>query len=356
MMTERESEVRSSKTGLPPGALVYIGEKRAEAVRISLIDYDEKMFQERQLDRIEECSSCKESPSVSWVNIDGIHQVDIIEKAGRLFDLHPLMLEDILNTTQRPKCEDYDSHVFAVLKMLTPAEDGRTVQSEQVSIVLGQNFVISFQESVGDVFEPIRSRIRKSKGRIRKMGADYLAYALVDAIVDGYFAVLEAAGEKIEAIEQELAQAPNEQIPRRIHFLKREMIFLRRATWPLRDLIGNLQRSESHLITESTGIYFRDVHDHAIQVIDTIESYRDIVAGTLDIYLSSISNRMNAVMKVLTIIATIFIPLTFVAGIYGMNFKHMPELEWRWGYALVLLVMVAIAAGMIVYFKRKKWL
>jgi magnesium transporter len=229
------------------------------------------------------------------------------------------------------------------------------VQSEQVSIVVGDKFVLSFQESVGDVFEPIRDRIRNSKGRIRKMGSDYLAYALLDAVVDGYFSVLETIGDTIESMEEQLAKEPTEDILRQIHSLKREMIFLRKSIWPLRELISSLQRSDSDLISESTDVFLRDVYDHTIQVIDTVESFRDIVSGMLDLYLSSISNKMNAVMKVLTIIATIFIPLTFIAGIYGMNFKYMPELEWRWSYAVVWLIMILIAAGMIMYFRKKKW-
>jgi len=239
--------------------------------------------------------------------------------------------------------------------MLMSAGEKQLVQSEQVSVVVGCKFVLSFQESIGDVFEPIRDRIRNAKGRIRKMDSDYLAYALLDAVVDGYFSVLETIGDTIESIEERLAKEPTEAILRQIHSLKREMIFLRKSVWPLRELISNLQRSESGLIAQSTGVFLRDVYDHTIQVIDTVESFRDIVSGMLDLYLSSISNRMNAVMKVLTIIATIFIPLTFVAGIYGMNFKYMPELEWRWSYALIWLVMIVIAGGMVIYFRKKKW-
>lgn len=354
---EKPKSVRRhfKKAGLPPGTLVHVGDKKVEKVRITYLDYDEQSFQEKEVSSIDECFPLKDTPTVSWINIDGVHDVDIIEKIGRHFDLHPLILEDILHTNQRPKFEDYDGHVFLVLRMLRCVGDKQLVQSEQVSIVLGRNFVISFQESVGDVFEPVRDRIRKAKGRIRKMGPDYLAYSLLDAVVDGYFAVLEATGEEIESLEELLVKEPTEKFPRQIHSLKREMIFLRKSVWPLRELVSNLQRSESALITGTTAIYLRDVYDHTIQVIDTVESHRDIVAGMLDIYLSSISNRMNAVMKVLTIIATIFIPLTFVAGVYGMNFKYMPELEWRWGYAAVLLVMIVIAAGMVVYFRKKKW-
>jgi len=243
-----------------------------------------------------------------------------------------------------------------VLKMLTFNNESNSIQSEQVSLVLGQNFVISFQEAAGDVFEQIRDRIRNAKGRIRKMSADYLAYALIDAIVDNYFLILEKMGEQIESMEEELIAKPSDKTVRMIHSLKRELIFLRKSVWPLRELISNLEKTESSLITNSTEPYLRDVYDHTIQVIDTVEGFRDMVSGMLDIYLSSISNRMNAVMKVLTIIATIFIPLTFIAGIYGMNFKYMPELGWKWAYPAVWLIMAIVAIVMLIYFKRKKWL
>lgn len=347
---------RSSKAGLPPGTLVHIGERKQEAVRITYIDYDEQNFQERQVSTIEECFQFKTTPTVTWINIDGLHQPDIIERLGRQFDLHPLILEDILHTGQRPKFEDFDDYMFIVLKMLNYDDEEQSLQAEQVSLVLGSNFVISFQEQVGDVFEQIRDRIRNAKGRIRRMGPDYLVYALIDAVVDNYFIILEKLGEKIESLEEQLVTETTEQTLGQIHGLKREMIFLRKSVWPLREAISSLERSESLLINKSTGVYLRDVYDHTIQVIDTVESLRDMVSGMLDIYLSSISNKMNAVMKVLTIIATIFIPLTFVAGIYGMNFKYMPELEWRWGYPIVWLVMGAVVVIMLIYFRKKKWL
>ena len=347
---------RSTKAGLPPGTLVHVGEKRAEAVHITLIDYDEQSFQEKEVSTVEECFPFKSTPTVTWINIDGLHQVDIIEKLGKRFELHPLILEDVLHTEQRPKYEDFDKYIFIVLRMLGYNEQIQVVESEQVSLILGTNFVISFQERIGDVFDHIRERLRNAKGRIRKMGPDYLCYTLMDAIVDNYFAVLERFGERIESMEEELVTNPIERTLQQIHTIKREMLFLRKSVWPLREVISVLQRSESSLITESTGIYLRDVYDHTIQVIDTVESYRDMVSGMLDIYLSSISNKMNAVMKVLTIIATIFIPLTFVAGIYGMNFENMPELKWRWGYGAVWLVMIVVAAIMMVFFRKKKWL
>ena len=344
------------KRGMPPGTLVHVGEKKVEFVRITYLDYDEQNFEEKQVSSIEDCFSFKTTPTVTWINIDGLHEVEIIEELGKQFELHPLILEDILNTGQRPKMEDFEKYLFVVLKMLSYQDEGQVVQVEQVSLVLGSNYVISFQEQVGDVFNPIRDRIRNSKGRIRKMGCDYLMYALLDAVVDNYFAILEKLGERIESMEEELITNPTDRTLHQIYALKREMVFLRKSVWPLRELVSGLQRSESPLIGESTGIYLRDVYDHTIQVIDTVESFRDMVSGMLDTYLSSISNKMNTVMKVLTIIATIFIPLTFIAGIYGMNFENMPELKWRYGYAVVWAVMGLVFILMLVYFKRKKWL
>ncbi len=347
---------QSKPAGLPPGTLIYVGERKVETVRITYIDYDEQNFAEKQVSNIEDCFAFKTTPTVTWINIDGLHDVQIIEKLGRKFELHPLVLEDILHTGQRPKLEDFEKYIFIVFTMLTCTGDNQTVETEQVSIVLGPNFVISFQEKLGDVFDQIRDRIRNAKGRIRKMGPDYLAYSLIDAIVDGYFIILEKLGEKVEFLEEQLVTEPTEQTLQQIHRLKREMIVLRKSVWPLREVISSLQRTESSLIKDSTGIYLRDVYDHTIQIMDTIESFRDIISGMVDLYLSSISNRMNAVMKVLTIIATLFIPLTFIAGVYGMNFKYMPELGWRWGYVAVLLVMTVVAVVMLIYFRKKKWL
>ena len=347
-----------SKTiGLSPGALVHVGKKKIERARIRLIDYDEARLQEKEPKTVEECFPFKDLPAVTWVNVDGLHDIRIMEKIGKHFGLHPLVLEDILNTEQRPKVEDFDDYIFVVLKMLYYDETDGEIRAEQISIILGSDFVLSFQETVGDIFNPLRDRIRQAKGRVRKMGPDYLAYNLLDAIVDNYFVVLEKLGEQIEGMEEELVTNPTPETLQRIHNLKREMIFLRKSVWPLREVVSRLERGESKLIHESTGIYLRDVYDHTIQVIDTVETYRDMLSGMLDIYLSSISNRMNQVMKVLTIIATIFIPLTFVAGIYGMNFEYMPELKWHWFYPKAFwLVILGIAALMLVYFRRKKWL
>ena len=279
------------------------------------------------------------------------------KQLGERFGLHPLVVEDILNTDQRPKLEDYGEYLFVVLKSLYHSKiESDEPEIEQISLVLGPNYVLSFQERAGDEFEPVRERIRSDKGRVRKMGADYLAYSLIDLIVDTYFIVLEKLGERMEILEEELVLNPTTETLQAIHQLKREMVFLRKSTWPLREVIGALERGESPLIQDSTSIYLRDVYDHTIQVIDAVETYRDILSGMLDIYLSSISNRMNEVMKVLTIIATVFIPLTFIAGVYGMNFQHMPELAWPWAYPLVWAVMITIAAVMVVYFQRKRWL
>ena len=347
---------RSKKAGLPPGTLVHIGEKKAKELKITLIDYDETHFQEREIKKIEECFTFKDQPTVTWINVDGLHQVEILEKLGECYGFHPLMLEDILNTDQRPKMEDYGDYLYIVLKMLDQRNNDNGIVTEQISLNLGSNFVISFQEMEGDVFDPIRERIRNGKGRLRKLGADYLAYTLLDSIVDNYFIIMEKLGERIEFLEEELVTRPTAETLRVIHQLKREMIFLRKAVWPLREVVSGLERGESSLMKESTRIYLRDVYDHTIQVIDAIETFRDMVSGMLDIYLSSISNRMNAVMKVLTIIATIFMPLTFIAGIYGMNFKYMPELEWQWGYPAIWLVVLFIGISMLIYFKKKKWL
>jgi len=344
------------KVGLPPGTLVQIEEKKAEKAKITVIDYDEAQFQEKEARTIEECFPFKDTPTLTWINIDGIHQVEIIEKIGTHFGIHPLILEDIMNTAQRPKMEDFEDYIFVVVKMIYYDDKDNEIKAEQLSVILGSNFVISFQEKEGDVFDPVRERIRKGKGRIRKMKPDYLAYALLDTIVDHYFVVLEKLGEKIEDMEEELVTNPTPETLQTIHTLKRELIFLRKSVWPLREVINVLERGESSLINESTGIYLRDVYDHTIQVIDTIETFRDMVSGMLDIYLSSISNKMNEVMKVLTIIATIFIPLTFVAGLYGMNFKYIPELEWHWGYFAVLSLMVLIVSWMVLYFRKKRWL
>lgn len=348
---------RISKTaGHMPGELVHVGEKKVDEVKVSVIDYDDKNFQEKIIANIEELLPFKDTPTVTWININGLHDVDFIEKIGNNFEMHPLTLEDIVNTGQRPKYEDFDQYIFVTLKILMFDEEKKEIISEQVSLVFGANFVISFQEIEGDVFNPIRERIRNAKGRIRKMGPDYLAYSLLDAVVDNYFSILEKFGEKIEGMEEDLIANPTPQTLQAIHDLKRDAIFLRKSVWPLREVAGGLDRSESILIKKETHIFLRDVYDHTIQVIDTIETFRDMVSGMVDIYLSSVSNRMNEVMKVLTIFAAIFIPLTFMAGVYGMNFEFMPELKWKWGYFALLGLMAVVGFGMLFHFRRKKWI
>ena len=346
---------RSKKIGLPPGTLVHVGEKKSEEVKITIIDYDTDNFHQKQSNTIEECFTFKDTPTVTWIDIVGIHKVENIQKLGDCFGFHPLVLEDILHTDQRPKMEDHDDYFYIVLKMLHN-ETSPEIMTEQVSLILGPNFVISFQEIGGDVFNHVRDRLKTAKGRIRKMGADFLAYSLIDAIVDSYFVILEKTGERLEDIEEDLMTEPSEKTLHAIHRMKREMIYLRKSVWPLREVISALNREDSPLIKDSTKIYLRDVYDHTIQVIDAIETFRDMLSGMLDIYLSSLSNKMNEIMKFLTIIGTIFIPLTFIVGVYGMNFHFMPELNWRYGYFSILAFMGLIGISMLIYFKRKKWL
>jgi magnesium transporter len=346
----------SKKAGLSPGTLIHIGEKKTDKAMITLMLYDQQQLLERKIGRIEETFPYKETPPVTWINIDGLHEIDVIEKIGQHFEIHPLTLEDILNTGQRPKTEDFDDYIYLVFKMLFYDETAEHIASEQVSLILGAHYLFSFQEMEGDVFNYVRERIRKAKGRIRKAGCDYLAYALIDAVVDHYFFILEKIGEKIELLEEELLKDSGTETLQKIHHLKREMIYFRKQVWPLREVLNSLMKTESDLLKESTHIFFRDIYDHIIQVFDTIESFRDLLTGLQDLYLSDVSNRMNAIMKVLTIIATIFIPLTFIAGIYGMNFKFMPELEWKWSYPLLWLLLIAIFICMLFYFRKRKWL
>ena len=348
---------RTKKAGLPSETLVYTGEKKDEKISIHIIDYDEQHFLETELTTIEACIPYKDKPTVTWINVDGVHNVPMLEKIGNCFGLHRLVMEDIMNTDQRPKMEDFGDYFYIVFKMLSSGRNGDVV-IEQISLILGSNFVLSFQEGgvEGDVFNLIRERLRSGKGRIRKMGADYLAYSLLDAVVDNYFVILEKFGDKIELLETELVENPTQKTVQRLYQLKRELIFLHNAVWPLREVVNGLGKHESPLIRQTTVPYLRDVYDHVIHIIDSVDIYREMLTSMLDMYLSSVSNRLNEVMKVLTVIATIFMPLTFIAGVYGMNFKYMPELAWRYGYPLVLFVMLGIGVAMLFYFKRKKWL
>jgi len=352
-----QQKKRSRKAGLPPGALVHIGEKWSEQARISVMQYNEETLREKELANARELPVPSDMSLTTWIHVDGLHDTAILEQLGDEFDLHPLVLEDILNTDHRPKMEDMGPYIFIVLKTFAADVPSLAeVKPEQVSLIFGTNFVLSLQEKESNLLVPIRERLRQNKGKIRKAGADYLAHAILDAVVDSYFLVLEDFGAEIDACEEGLVSRPGAKVLKRIHYLKRNMIILRKSVWPLREAVAALERSESPLIDASTNIYFRDVYDHAIQVMDTIETYRDTLSGILDIYLSSLSNRMNEIMKVLTIIATIFIPLTFLAGVYGMNFNYMPELKWRWGYFALWGVMIAIALVMLKLFRKNKWL
>ncbi|MCK9275662.1 MAG: magnesium/cobalt transporter CorA [Syntrophales bacterium] len=346
----------SKKAGLPPGTLVHIGERKAEMVKIGLVNYNKDAFQEKEVRNIEESLDFIDASTVTWINIDGLHDTGLIEKIGSNLGIHSLVLEDVLHTTQRPKIENYEDYILIVLRMLYYASDVHEIKSEQISIILGSHYVISFQELEGDVFEPLRERIRHNKGKIRKSGADYLAYGLLDSIIDNYFVLLEKIGIQIGELEEELSTEPQKQTVEKIHSLKQEIIFLRKSVWPLREVIAECERTESDLIKEDLSFYLRDLYDHTIQVIDVVETYHDLLSGMLDLYLSRMSNKMNEVMKVLTIFASIFIPLTFIAGIYGMNFKYMPELEWKWSYPVFWVVIIVAALVMLAFFKKRKWL
>lgn len=332
-----------------------MGETKIEQTHLHLFRYHGDGYDELEPDSIEACFPFPQAPTIAWLNVDGLHEVGIIEKIGEQLNIHPLVLEDILHTAQRPKVEDYSQYFYIVLKMLSFTAQ-REIKEEQISLILGSNFVVTFQEDVGDVFDPVRERIRAVKLQSKKLHADYLAYSLIDAVVDTYFIILEELGEEIEAAEDNLINNPTSETLQQVYVLKRKLVTLRKSVWPLREVISILQREDSNLIHQSTQIYLKDVYDHTVQVIDTLETYRDMIGDMLDLYLSNISIRLNEVMKVLTMIATIFIPLTFIAGVYGMNFEFMPELKWRYGYPLVWLVMGLIGVGMIFYFRKKKWL
>lgn len=345
---------RSAKRGLPPGSVVYIGEHAAEPTDITIFRYNAEQFEEK---RHHSGAEKLDTPGgqVTWINIDGLGDTALIDAIGTRFGLHRLVIEDIVNTDQRPKLEDYGDYVFVVANMLYMTGAG-TRKTEHVSFILGPRFVLSFQEKDDDTFNTIRERIRKPGSQLRKLGADYLLYALLDSIVDNYFVVLEHLGDRLETLEDTLIEQAQPDTMRVLHEFKRELIHLRKSAWPLREVLNALQRHDSALIHDDTVIYMRDVYDHTVQVMDTIDTFRDMLSGMMDIYLSSINNSMNSVIKVLTVITTIVMPLSLIASIYGMNFKHMPELESRYGYPIVLGVMAVLAIGMIVFFRKKRWL
>lgn len=345
---------RSRKAGLPPGSLIAIGEHLTGATEMRLVQYDAGQLTESALSDLAQCDRARTQPGVTWLHISGVQQVEMLRDLSR-FGLHPLVLEDIVNTAQRTKYEDYGEYVYIVLKMLSAAADG-TVEAEQVSIVLGRNFVISVEEGPSGAFDSVRDMLRQDRGQARRMGADYLTYLLLDKVVDNYFAILEMLGERIESLQDELVERPSQDGLRRLHWLRREVLLLRRSVWPLRGILGGLERERTALVTDATHVYLRDVYDHTVAVVETIETFREILSSVLDVYLSSVSNRMNEVIKVLTIITTVFMPLSFIAGVYGMNFKHMPGLDQPWAFPVVIGVMVGVVAFMLFQFRRKRWL
>ncbi len=341
---------------MPPGTLIHIGQQKLESQKISVIEYDENSVREYEADDVHpQRIEFKEQPTTTWIRVRGLHNAEKLGALGDSFRIHPLVLEDILNTDQRPKVEDYGEYLYIVFKLLYLKGESRQVVQEQASVILGANFVISFQEGEDEIFEPVRERINSGKGLMRKTGADYLVYSLLDVTVDNYFAVLERLGENIEVLADRILQKPEPRTLSEIQKSKREMLYVHRWVWPLREAVTALSKRDSTLVKESTVVYLRDVYDHTLRVMDAVDLYREMLSETLDLYMSTVSNKLNQVMTVLTIIATIFIPLTFLAGVYGMNFKYMPELEWRWGYPLFWAVIVAVSAGMLIVFKRKKW-
>ena len=342
------------KAGLPPGSLIFTGEQMLEKVTAAEFRYNSDHYEETEPD-VSTLVAEHSKKHVYWLNITGLHDVGIIEKIGKAFGFHMLMLEDILHTDQRPKLEELKNGLFMVLRMATVIPESHVIQWEQVSLILQDNCVLTFQEYPRDVFESVRQRIREHRGQIRDHGSDYLAYALIDAIVDHYFVALEVLGERLESLEDRVIIETDPELSHAIYQLKRDLIFIRKAVWPLREMIGSLERFELKFKPETLP-FLRDLYDHTVQVIETVESYRDVLIGLRDTFLNTVSNRMNAVMQVLTIIATIFIPLTFIAGIYGMNFEWMPELKLRWAYPTVWAVMLCLAGLMLYLFKRKRWL
>jgi magnesium transporter len=345
--------------GTAPGTLKPPDWPSSSPSRVTIIDYSPDHLTECQVASFEEILEYRDTPSVTWINIDGLHDVELLRSLGQLFGFHPLTLEDVLNCGQRPKLESYGPYHFMVMKSLRLRDE--ELEIEQISFFLSGNYVITLQEIPGDSFEAVRQRIRQGKGLIRRAGPDYLAYALIDALIDEFFPVLEAYGERIEELESDLVLRPSPAYLRTVYRIKRELLVLRRTAWPEREVINALQRDDSQLVRPETQVFLRDAYDHTVQVIDMIETYRDLAAGMLDVYLSSTSNRMNEIMKVLTVISTIFIPLNFIAGVYGMNFDparspwNMPELEWRFGYPVVLSIMASVAVGLVLFFRSKGW-
>lgn len=346
----------SSKTaGLPPGQLVHIGEKLTDKSIVELISYNAKNINEKISEKADEITDQLTAENINWINIDGLHNIDLIKNIGEHFEVNSLVLEDILSTDQRPKVEDYENYLFFTLKTLNALNSDNIVY-EQMSFVLGKNYLLSFQEKEGDLFDGLRHRLKNDpNSKTRHKDADYLFYRLIDTIVDSYYLILENIAERIEKLEDEVFINPTRKTLKQIQLLKKELIFLRKSVYPVREAISRISKGEYHFIKKETIRYFTDVYDHSIHVIETLETYRDLTTSLMDMYMTSVSNKMNEVMKVLTVIATIFIPLTFIAGVYGMNFEYMPELKWKFGYMGVWGLMIGTFIVMIIYFKRKKW-
>ncbi len=340
--------------GQPPGTPVYVGEEQQIPSRLTLISYTKDSCDFREIP-VENISLLDERDKIHWLNIDGLSDVELLQRVAEHFGIHQLTLEDIMNTEQRPKVEVYDDYIFVAMKMIQFSDSG-ALDFEQVSFILKDNFVITFQEKVGDVFNPVRERIKTGYGRVRRGNEDYLFYGLLDVMVDYYFFVLEKIGDSIEELEGRAATETNQNFILEIQDLKKDILLVRKSVWPVREIMYVLIRDESPILDRSIAPYLRDLYDHTVQVMDTVETYRDMVSSVMEVNLSILSNKTNEVMKLLTIISTIFIPLTFIVGVYGMNFTYMPELSWRYGYAVVWAIMIAIVVGMVIYFKRKKWL
>ncbi len=347
---------REATKGQSPGALIFIGNQKVENIRLRVIDYDQAQLKEDELKHIADGAEFKQTKTVTWINVDGLHDLSIMKEIGQTFDLHPLLVEDILNTGQRPKLEVFDNCLFIVLKMIRYDKEKQMIVNEQLSMVLGDTFLLTFQEQPGDVFEPVRERIRNQKGRIRGSGIDYLAYALLDTVVDNYIFIIEHLGEKIEDIEEEVLERADAGVMEKINMFKREMNFLRKSVRPAREAIIQLSKLDSELIREQTIPFLKDLQDLITHAAEAIDTYRDMLSDQLNLYNSVISNRMNDIMKVLTIFAAIFIPLTFIAGIYGTNFEYLPELHFKYSYFIFWGVMITVAIAMLLFFKKKKWL
>ena len=346
---------RGGKLGAPPGTLLHIGRHKPDSAAIRLITYGPEQLEESAVENLARFQRPERAGQISWLNVDGLADPAVVESLGSLYELHPLVMEDILNTDQRPKVEEYPGYLYIVLRMLQFDKDRQQIHSEQLSLVLGKNHVLSFQERPGDVFEGVRERLRAGR-RIRFMRSDYLTYALLDAVVDHYFEMLEYIGEQVEELEDQVIDAPGPDTLARMHHYKREMLLLRKSIWPLRELLSRLARDENPLISEETRLYLRDVYDHVVHVMDSIDTIRELLVSMLDLYLSSVSKRTNEIMKVLTIFASLFMPLTFIVGVYGMNFDVMPELRWAWGYPAVMLLMLVLVVGLLVLFRRRRWI